>query len=245
MTMPKTLVAVVGVLALALSASSVGATVISINHVGPDSNDALAAGEVAGAVPVANWNNSPVMLPAGGGAITYGPLALNFDDGTPSGATAGLSSTNGWKYDNGYTGSPDAKMMAGGSLFDTNDNAVLTLSNVPFAVYDVYVYGSVQGGAANTPRVGLTAANGSWSIQWTQDTSFSGLDDATTDGAGNYVSFRGVSGGTLTLNLDDASVGRAGYMGFQVVQIPEPATLLIWSLLAGLGIGVAWRRRNR
>jgi len=27
--------------------------------------------------------------------------------------------------------------------------------------------------------------------------------------------------------------------------IPEPATILIWSLLAGLGIGVGWRRRKR
>jgi hypothetical protein len=27
--------------------------------------------------------------------------------------------------------------------------------------------------------------------------------------------------------------------------VPEPATLLIWSLLAGLGIGVGWRRRRR
>jgi len=27
--------------------------------------------------------------------------------------------------------------------------------------------------------------------------------------------------------------------------IPEPSTLLVWSLLAGLGIGVGWRRRSR
>jgi len=26
--------------------------------------------------------------------------------------------------------------------------------------------------------------------------------------------------------------------------VPEPATLLIWSLLAGLGIGLRWRRRK-
>jgi len=28
------------------------------------------------------------------------------------------------------------------------------------------------------------------------------------------------------------------------VDIPEPATLLIWLLLAGLGIGAGWRRRG-
>jgi hypothetical protein len=30
-----------------------------------------------------------------------------------------------------------------------------------------------------------------------------------------------------------------------IATIPEPTTLLIWSLLAGLGIGVGWRRRRK
>jgi hypothetical protein len=32
---------------------------------------------------------------------------------------------------------------------------------------------------------------------------------------------------------------------FAIMPIPEPSTLLIWSLLAGLGIGAGWRRRER
>jgi len=27
--------------------------------------------------------------------------------------------------------------------------------------------------------------------------------------------------------------------------VPEPGTIVIWSLLAGLGIGLGWRRRKR
>jgi hypothetical protein len=36
-----------------------------------------------------------------------------------------------------------------------------------------------------------------------------------------------------------------GNFGPAAVPIPEPATLLIWSLLAGLGLGLGWRRRRR
>jgi len=31
---------------------------------------------------------------------------------------------------------------------------------------------------------------------------------------------------------------------FDVIGVPEPTTLLIWSLLAGLGLGLGWRRRS-
>jgi len=35
-----------------------------------------------------------------------------------------------------------------------------------------------------------------------------------------------------------------GYFGPGNIPVPEPASLLVWSLLAGLGIGLAWRRRG-
>jgi len=35
-----------------------------------------------------------------------------------------------------------------------------------------------------------------------------------------------------------------GVTEFQAYYIPEPTTLLIWSLLAGLGVGLGWRRRK-
>ncbi len=31
---------------------------------------------------------------------------------------------------------------------------------------------------------------------------------------------------------------------FASYPVPEPATLLVWSLLAGLGVGLGWRRRK-
>jgi hypothetical protein len=53
----------------------------------------------------------------------------------------------------------------------------------------------------------------------------------------NGVAFPAASGST-----DNAFVGLSEVQFIGVV--PEPATLLIWSLLAGLGIGVGWRRRK-
>jgi hypothetical protein len=40
------------------------------------------------------------------------------------------------------------------------------------------------------------------------------------------------------------STFRVGFAELQVT-VPEPTTLLIWSLPAGLGIGLGWRRRQR
>jgi hypothetical protein len=60
--------------------------------------------------------------------------------------------------------------------------------------------------------------------------------------------------GTITLpsaNFPDNSTipsrvrDYAWAVEWEVGIIPEPSTLLIWSLLAGLGIGAGWRRRKR
>jgi hypothetical protein len=64
--------------------------------------------------------------------------------------------------------------------------------------------------------------------------------------------FPGLLGQPLEIRL--ASLNQAntnsGQTAFDNVQldatiIPEPATLLIWSLLAGLGVGLGWRRRTK
>jgi hypothetical protein len=46
--------------------------------------------------------------------------------------------------------------------------------------------------------------------------------------------------------LSDDEIQRLynGGAGLQIIIIPEPTTLLIWSLLAGLGVGLGWRRRK-
>jgi len=123
-----------------------------------------------------------------------------------------------------------------------------------------YLQGGVAGGAAPGNFSGLGG------------TGFLGLalrDDAT----GNYVLSAGrpsngdgyqmvtfsaaqlasYVGGTFTLDYIDDKKGGWGWGGIDSITvpiqaaavIPEPSTLLIWSLLAGLGIGVGWYRRKK
>jgi len=61
------------------------------------------------------------------------------------------------------------------------------------------------------------------------------------------------TGETVRLRIYDTHTGGWGHIDVDAIQyfelpnlvIPEPAALLIWSLLAGLGIGAGWRRRKR
>ena len=49
----------------------------------------------------------------------------------------------------------------------------------------------------------------------------------------------------FNLALADWQISNVMRLGPANYNVPEPATLLIWSLLAGLGIGVGWRRRRK
>ena len=58
-------------------------------------------------------------------------------------------------------------------------------------------------------------------------------------------------GDVLLMAIDDGGnsssndrVRLDGYISLRSLIVPEPTTLLIWSLLAGLGIGLRWRRRR-
>ena len=61
--------------------------------------------------------------------------------------------------------------------------------------------------------------------EWFFDTNFDGLFDLYNAGFGG-------------------ATGDIPLAGHFTLIIPEPSAFLIWSLLAGLGIGVGWRRRR-
>ena len=53
--------------------------------------------------------------------------------------------------------------------------------------------------------------------------------------------------GNLVINVNAPSSPGVDIAGLAIEQgtvIPEPTTLLIWSLLAGLGVSLGWRRRR-
>jgi hypothetical protein len=49
-------------------------------------------------------------------------------------------------------------------------------------------------------------------------------------------------GSTITSGINDHAIY---YQRLTTGVIPEPASLVVWSLLGALGIGVAWWRRRR
>lgn len=173
----------------------------------------------------------------------------------------------------GVTFTPGSSTVTPGSASGSNDArlysnfydefgapaASIQVTNIPYALYDVYFYRSasetngsiragqftigaqnryVRGGIANP------AADGTGYVV-SNDTTFTpGAPSATTQG--NYVVFTGLTDSTLNasfvgVNAGDVSVLRNKAVGFQIVQVPEPSTIA----LMGLGGVVLLARRRR
>src|SRR5688500_11358598 len=78
---------------------------------GPGTSTAMGAGDVAGAIPLANWNSFT-------GATQATPQGLNDDTGAASGATVSWASNNTWNAFNDNTAG-NSRMMMG--YIDTTD----------------------------------------------------------------------------------------------------------------------------
>jgi len=77
--------------------------------------------------------------------------------------------------------------------------------------------------------------DGQYATSWLFDTPATALDVLGLFGQAN-----GSVSALQTLTFDNLSVYTV-----QTDVIPEPSTLLIWSLLAGLAMGLGWRRRTK
>lgn len=214
---------------------------------------ALAPSTTAGVVAQSNWNSFVV-------ASQSTPQSLVNNSGAATGAAVTWSSNNTWA--NGISQTPgNFQMMAG--YLDTSDSSVTTVSvtGIPFAAYDVYVYadGDATGGRAGLYNIG-GADNGSGGFtggitQTIRDEgTFSGSFVQAVAGnsfTGNYVVFSGLSGASLTLRAR-ADVGgtRGPLNGIQIVAasttaVPEAGTLAFAAVPALLGAVAVSRRRRR
>lgn len=118
--------------------ASVPVPVISVNYnTSWSSTPPLAAGDTAGVVPAANWNN-----------VTDANNAITFYDqaniSTP--LTVSFSASGGWGWESWNTVfNPDEDMFSDKVTYYGGAPLNLNLSNVPYATYDLYLYMSSWG----------------------------------------------------------------------------------------------------
>jgi len=204
-----------------------------------NNGQAIPATGSAGVLAATNWNLT-------GDA---GSLSLSYNNATPSGVTLSLAGGFGaWGIGGGVQ---DPNGTYNNAIFDGYYNSLgssLTLGNIPYSTYDVYVYfSSDQDGRTGTVSDGTTAfsfstdtrvkvdAHGNFVFALTTDT---GADNPSAD----YAFFSGLTGSSQTFTIANASDGM-GFAGFQIQEVPEPSTMAITVLGFGL-LFRSWRRRK-
>jgi hypothetical protein len=254
----------VAVAAAVMAAAAFGpgaqAQVVSFNFT--QTSNPLAAGELAGApgVRVANWNNGTGNDIYWGNSYSFASSALVDDSGS---LVAGLSlSVTGGYWPFTWTSglNNDAHMF--NTMLDlwNSDAASISLSGISYASYDAYFYLYPDAGST-TARGGhvtigdttyfVNGGNGANSLSAADDSGAGYvLSTATTladslAAPGNYVKFSGLTGDSLTASLVADNFGdgvpRLKIAGFQIVAVPEPATLA----LVGCGLVGALLRTRR
>ena len=235
----KTSLRFLTLLSLAIAClSNAKAEVISLNFIrGSDGMSPLATTDIAGAEPVSNWNNSTIDN-ANGEATG---IVLTDSGGAVTTATATwLSGSASWSVPTAGAGSPGDMLMMTGYLDQGGDglNQIhnITVENVPYPSYDVYLYHSSNGGANRTARY---QANGVdiYTRNLAPANTFNGFINAgyatlaeaadAANPAGNWARWDGLSGSTLIIEgqgygNDDGGLGgntrRAPIQGIQIVE---------------------------
>lgn len=193
---------------------------------------------------------------------SWGTQAVSDDSGTLLATTVAVNTSwaNGNVVLGGGAETNGDRLMMNGGMDNGGGAQGWTITAVPYALYDVYIY---YDGGSDAQR------GGSYQV-WDSDNSDallaaqSGYDSATfngtyikatgdgTDGNGgstdtNYVKLTGLTAANIKIRSIADQLGggdavkRAPMNGFQIVQVPEPST----AILAALGlVGFVTRRKR-
>jgi len=214
---------------------------------GPGGTLALAATDTAGVVRQQNWNNGPG---------TPGSISSLVDNtGSTFSPPASVSwNSNGQWTAIGLNNPADKNNVLMNGYLDSTGGATgnVTFSNVPYGVYDVFVYFGSDGNGRNADfqlngahdTYGTTSDSGGYG-SFVQATSH----NSASPTSGNYVEFTNVTnsslrvgGGILTAFTNgfevewtayNSSPNNVGVHGVQIVSVPEPGTVVL------LGCGLA------
>ncbi len=230
---------------IVVAAAPAYSAVVSWNQ---DTNGTVSGANVAGLVPVSNWNNSWPSNPT---------TDLIDDSGAATTLDIAIASFNTWSVVGSHPGQ-DADTTYNKELLNGYLNAgpagwnppiiysEVAFSEIPYASYDIIVYfssdvagreGSVSDGTTTYSfnSVGPPSVNGANALfAQTTDTGSSYLT------AANYAVFSGLSGASQAIRVQMLENDEwAGIAGFQVVAVPEPASVV---LLAVSGLFIVGRR---
>ncbi|MEO0055515.1 MAG: hypothetical protein RLZZ50_1462, partial [Verrucomicrobiota bacterium] len=195
----------------------------------------LASDYVAGIYPAANWNNSAAVT---GVASQTTPLALTESNGSTGYTTATWASANTWsaRLGLGLVADKDSngKLLHGYIESRSSTGATVTVANIPYGTYDVYVY--VAGGiAGNVGSVTLDhAGSPTYYYRLFQHDGYATIpyaplamigdsldaSAAATAAPATFVRFTGVTGSDLVITAKDA-VLNANAGGIAAIQIVD------------------------
>jgi len=189
--------------------------------------------------------------PAGGPATTF--TKLDTGNLTPGGNGVSAQVSNGTGFTDSNAGSNgliDDYHLDHGAQGDDQANFLITGLDTHYR-YDIYVAAPDGTGFGATNIYGadytlthtggditLRATGGDGNGSWREGVNYIVFEDVIPLNDGTFP-------GLYTQISGQSHTGLAGIQVGQMAQIPEPATLLVWSVLAGLGVTLGWRRRTQ
>jgi lysophospholipase L1-like esterase len=217
-----------GTATLSLTISAAGSqSSIAVQFVG--SGTALLSTDSAGVPAVAQTNWIPLT------GSTFSSVALTDNTGTATTARLTGSADGTYFCGSSFASGTGNYKLCTGELYDgtiTTETNSTTISSIPYAQYDVYVYGECDA-ATRGATFTITPAGGSASSlsfqtegnasSWTAGTStWNGSGTAPTLAVGNYVHFTGLTASSFVLKF--GGVNNVAMNGIQIVKTSTGAT---------------------
>lgn len=199
-------------------------SMVGVNFVGGGFSAGAAVSGPAGVLPQTNWNNvADNGASSTGGAQSGSAGGLIDTDGNVTSASVNWNATNTWTISNQPPADEDARLMNGYLDTDSATPTTVSIADVPFSLYDVYVYVDGDG----TGRKGLYSIDDGVSsytvgpvlddMNWPIAAGNGSFNEAVApEDSGNYVVFRGLSGSDFQLDATPV-VSRAPINAIQIV----------------------------